>query len=84
MKKFLSLLLLILVGCSNPEPINIETMLIERDDVYWSIHKIVFEEMYDDLDNSIKSIIVNKPESTESRLLNKQIDLEVRKRLTQG
>lgn len=40
--------------------------------------------MYDDLDNSIKSIIVNKPESTESRLLNKQIDLEVRKRLTQG
>ena len=58
--------------------------MIERDDVYWSIHKIVFEEMYDDLDNSIKSIIVNKPESTESRLLNKQIDLEVRKRLTQG
>ena len=32
MKKFLSLLLLILVGCSNPEPINIETMLIERDE----------------------------------------------------
>ena len=58
--------------------------MIERDDVYWSIHKIVFEEMYDDLDNSIKSVIVNKPESTESRLLNKQIDLEVKKRLTQN
>ena len=36
MKKFLSLLLLILVGCSNPEPINIETMLIERNDVYYT------------------------------------------------
>tara|TARA_B100001057_G_scaffold317887_1_gene318123 strand:- start:208 stop:720 length:513 start_codon:yes stop_codon:yes gene_type:complete len=36
MKKLLSLLLLILIGCSSPEPINIETMLIERNDVYYT------------------------------------------------
>jgi len=58
--------------------------MIEKDSVYWSIHKIVFEEMYDDLDDSIKSIIRNKPQSREGGLLNEKIDLEVRKRLTQG
>jgi hypothetical protein len=57
--------------------------MIERDNVYWSIHKIVFEEMYDDLDNGIKSIIRNKPQSREGAMLNQRIDLEVRKRLTQ-
>jgi|TARA_B110000438_G_C15639904_1_gene574834 antitoxin component YwqK of YwqJK toxin-antitoxin module len=35
-KKLLPLLLLILIGCSSPEPINIETMLIERNDVYYT------------------------------------------------
>ena len=36
MKKLLSLLLLILIGCSSPEPINIDTMLIERNGVYFT------------------------------------------------
>jgi len=35
MKKLLSLVLLFLIGCSSPEPINIE-MLIERDGVYYT------------------------------------------------
>ena len=37
-KKLLPLLLLILIGCSSPEPepINMETMLIERNGVYYS------------------------------------------------
>lgn len=58
--------------------------MIEKDSVYWSIHKIVFEEMFYDLDNSIKEVIQNKPQSRESEMLNEKIDLEVRKRLTQG
>jgi|TARA_B100001105_G_C22249778_1_gene382038 hypothetical protein len=58
--------------------------MIEKDSVYWSIHKIVFEEIYDDLDSSIKDVIQNKPQSRESEMLNEKIDLEVRKRLTQG
>ena len=36
MKKLLPLLLLILIGCSEPEPINMETMLIERNDVWYT------------------------------------------------
>ena len=58
--------------------------MIEKGCVYWSIHKIVFEEMYDDLDDSVKSIIRNKSQSRESEMLKEKIDLEVRKRLTQG
>jgi len=58
--------------------------MIEKDSVYWSIHKVVFEEMFYDLDNSIKEVIQNKPQSRESEMLNEKIDLEVRKRLTQG
>ena len=58
--------------------------MIEKDSVYWSIHKIVFEEMYDDLDSRVKSVIQNKPQSRESEMLKEKIDEEVRKRLTQG
>jgi|TARA_B110001454_G_C12619476_1_gene392259 hypothetical protein len=58
--------------------------MIEKDSVYWSIHKVVFEEMYDGLDNSIKTIIRDKPQSRESDMLKEKIDEEVRKRLTQG
>ena len=36
MKKLLPLLLLILIGCSEPEPINMDEMLIERNDVYYT------------------------------------------------
>jgi len=36
MKKLLPLLLLILIGCSSPEPINMEEMLIERNDVWYT------------------------------------------------
>ena len=57
--------------------------MIEKDSVYWSIHKVVFEEMFYDLDNSIKEVIQNKPQSRESEMLNEKIDLEVRKRLTE-
>ena len=58
--------------------------MIEKDSVYWSIHKVVFEEMYDGLDNSIKTIIRDEPQSRESDMLKEKIDEEVRKRLTQG
>ena len=36
MKKLLSLVLLFLIGCSSPDPINIDEMLIERDGVYYT------------------------------------------------
>ena len=36
MKKLLPLLLLILIGCSEPEPINVDTMLIQRNGVYYT------------------------------------------------
>ena len=35
-KKLLPLLLLILIGCSSPEPINMDEMLIERDDIFYT------------------------------------------------
>ena len=35
-KRLLPLLLLILIGCSEPEPINMDEMLIERNDVYYT------------------------------------------------
>ena len=36
MKKLLLLVLLILIGCSEPEPINMNEMLNERDDIYYT------------------------------------------------
>ena len=36
MKKLLPLLLLILIGCSEPEPINMDEMLIERNGVWYT------------------------------------------------
>jgi hypothetical protein len=57
--------------------------MIEKNSVYWSIHKIVFEELYDDLDNSIKDVISNNPNSKEGIILNQKIEAEVKKRLTQ-
>ena len=57
--------------------------MIEKNSVYWSIHKIVLEELYDDLDNSIKDVISNNPNSKEGIILNQKIEAEVKKRLTQ-
>ena len=51
--------------------------MIEKNSVYWSIHKIVFEELYDDLDNSIKDVISNNPNSKEGIILNQKIEAEV-------
>mgnify|MGYP001165351426 FL=1 len=55
--------------------------MIEKDETYWAIHKVVFQEMYDDLDMSIKSIVVNSPASREGEILKKRVDAEVEKRL---
>jgi|TARA_B100001971_G_C18153871_1_gene517385 hypothetical protein len=55
--------------------------MIEKDETYWAIHKVVFQEMYDDLDMSIKSIVVNSPVSREGEILKKRVDAEVEKRL---
>ena len=58
--------------------------MIEKDSVYWSVHKIVFEELYDDLDSAIKDVVANNPNSKESILLKQKINEEVKKRLTQS
>jgi hypothetical protein len=58
--------------------------MIEKDETYWAIHKVVFQEMYDDLDISIKSIVVNSPVSREGEILKKRVDAEVEKRLNDG
>ena len=55
--------------------------MIEKTEVYWAIHKVVFEEMYEDLDNSIKSIISNRPASREGEILKDRVNAEVEKRL---
>ena len=36
MKKLILLLLLILIGCSSPEPINMDEMLVERDGIFYT------------------------------------------------
>ena len=58
--------------------------MIEKDSVYWSVHKIVFEELYDDLDSAIKDVVANNPNSKESSILKQKINEEVKKRLTQS
>ena len=58
--------------------------MIEKNSVYWSIHKIVFEELYDDLDSAIKDVVANNPNSKESIILKQKINEEVKKRLTQS
>ena len=58
--------------------------MIEKDSVYWSVHKIVFEELYDDLDSAIKDVVANNPNSKESIILKQKINEEVKKRLPQS
>ena len=58
--------------------------MIEKDSVYWSVHKIVFEELYDYLDSAIKDVVANNPNSKESIILKQKINEEVKKRLTQS
>ena len=58
--------------------------MFEKDSVYWSVHKIVFEELYDDLDSAIKDVVANNPNSKESIILKQKINEEVKKRLTQS
>ena len=58
--------------------------MIEKDSVYWSVHKIVFEELYDDLDSAIKDVVANNPNSKESIILKQKINEEVKKRLNQS
>ena len=55
--------------------------MIEKDETYWAIHKIVFQEMYEDLDSSVKSIVANSPASREGEILKNKVQAEVEKRL---
>ena len=58
--------------------------MIEKDETYWAIHKIVFQEMFDDLDKSVKSIVTNKPQSREGEILKDRADSEGETRLDDG
>jgi len=53
---------------------------MEKDNIYWELHKEVYTEELDKLDKDIINLIHNHPMSKEASLLNERIDAEVKRR----
>lgn len=52
-----------------------------KDSKYWSIHKEVYMDEFDKLDNEIASIVQTKPYSPEARLFNEKVEKAVKEKL---
>lgn len=52
-----------------------------KDNKYWSIHKEVYMDEFDKLDNEIASIVQAKPYSPEARLFNEKVEKAVEEKL---
>lgn len=49
---------------------------------YWKLHKETWEEEFDKLANSIQRQILFDPNSSESTLLNRQVDKSITEKLS--
>jgi len=89
MKKLLPLLLLILIGCSkepiNKEPINMNEMLVERNDVYYTRDTnqpysgpvfTLYENGQLEWEGTLKNGIENGPFKTYSKYYNGPLSIE--------
>ena len=54
---------------------------MNKDSKYWSIHKEVYMDEFDKLDNEIASIVQAKPYSPEARLFNEKVEKAVEEKL---
>ena len=54
---------------------------MNKDSKYWSIHKEVYMDEFDKLDNEIASIVQTKPYSPEARLFNEKVEKAVEEKL---
>jgi len=52
-----------------------------KDNKYWNIHKEVYMDEFDKLDNEIASIVQGQPYSPEARLFNEKVEKAVKDKL---
>ena len=52
-----------------------------KDNKYWNIHKEVYMNEFDKLDNEIASIVQTKPYSPEARLFNEKVEKAIKDKL---
>ena len=57
---------------------------MDKDNKYWSIHKSIYMDMLNELDNEVVSRIYKNPNCAEARLLSKRVDKEVYSKLNQA
>ena len=54
---------------------------MNKDNNYWNIHKEVYMDEFDKLDNEIASIVQTKPYSPEARLFNEKVEKTIKEKL---
>jgi len=57
---------------------------MKKDSNYWNIHKEVYMEELDSLDDSIINTIQTKPSSPEARLFNERVTKKIQDRLKEN
>ena len=45
---------------------------------YWELHKLIYQEQFDNLDNEVKQLIYRAPHGREARNLEKVVKRETR------
>ena len=57
---------------------------LNRDDKYWSLHKEIYFDELDSLDDEIKNIIINKPHGSTAKRFNRSIESLIAQRLKES
>jgi succinate dehydrogenase flavin-adding protein (antitoxin of CptAB toxin-antitoxin module) len=50
---------------------------MDKDNRYWNKHKQIYNELLNELDNSIINRIYSNPNCAEAQLLNKRVDKRI-------
>ena len=56
-------------------------MNIKSHPEYWNIHKKIYQQEYDNLNLSVREIVMSEPHSKEAKNFNKRITREVERKL---
>ena len=54
---------------------------MDKDYKYWNAHKAIYNELLNELDNSIIMKITTNPNCAEAHLINNKVDKEIEERL---
>jgi succinate dehydrogenase flavin-adding protein (antitoxin of CptAB toxin-antitoxin module) len=57
---------------------------MDKDYKYWNAHKAIYNELLNELDNSIIMKITTNPNCAEAHLLNKRVDKQIQESLKES